>query len=194
MRMFKFAILVLVLFWAFAIEATCSTANAQDSAATPTTAEHTWIIAPPPTFELARPTLMHYDQSTIPNARFYTLNAGDRAPVAGILLNSEANAWLIAQYEYIQRYWITEMNRRVELTLNWGTAEAAGIRVRSETETNALNIRIHSLEQQNQLLTETTQRLIREKRRQRFLYRFLFSSSAIAIVAATTTTAIILVK
>jgi len=169
-----------------------SFASAQE--ATMAEQEPTWVISPPPTFELARPALMHYDQTTIPNARFYTLNPGERAPVAGVLLNSEANAWLIAQYEYIQRYWITEMNRRVELTLNWGNAEAAGIRVRSDTEINALNIRIHSLEQQNQLLAETTQRLIREKRRQQFLYRFLFSSSAIAVVAATATTAVILTR
>jgi len=177
-----------------------NTSFAQDTSSvaipvvTTQTVEATWIISPPPVFDLGRPMTVRYDATNIPNAQFYTIRTGDRAPISGVLLNAEANAWLISQFEYIQNYWITEMNRRVELTLLWGTSEVAGVRVRSETELQALNVRVVSLQEENHLLTQTTERLIRENRRQRILYRFLFSSAAIAVAVGAVTTVVVVTK
>lgn len=165
----------------------CKTSQAQAQ-------DESWIISPVPTFELATPRLLQYNETDMPGARFFELRAGERAQVTGILLNPEANAWLIANYRFIQEYWITEMNRRLELMRSWGIAEVAGQRTRAETEINALNVRIEMLEEQNRMLTSTSERLLRQNRRQRILFRFLTSTSALAVIAGATTTIVLVAR
>lgn len=139
----------------------------------------TWIVSEPPRFELAQPISLSYNESAIPGARIYSIRQGQTAQVTGVLLNPEANAWIISQIEFLQRYWILEMNRRVELTTAWANAEMQGIRSEQQEEIDLYQIRIRELENQNQILVRTNENMIRENRRQNVLKRLSFSTITI---------------
>lgn len=186
MNFFRTFILALLL-----AAVTFGTVKAQDTTTEETISSTEWIIAAPPRFELLRPSILSYDATIAPGARIFPLRLREPAPIAGILLNAEANAWLISQFEHVQQSLIIEMNRRVDLTLHWGIAESQGVRNRCDTETAELRVRIDTIQAENDELTRTAERLIRQNRRQRMLYRFLLSGSAVVFVAATTTAVVV---
>ena len=43
-----------------------------------------WILQEPPTFELAQPLQLRYDEATIPGARIFSLRLNQAAPSAGL--------------------------------------------------------------------------------------------------------------
>lgn len=148
---------ILFIFFVILFNLNNSISFAQDDATS-----SNWIISPPPSFQLAEPQMLHFDPTVAPNARLYPLSLNQRAPVAGVLLNAEANAWIISQYNFIQSYWITEMNRRVQLVQTWAFAEIEGHNNRANANELSLQVQLTNANETNNDLNRTVQRLLRQ--------------------------------
>jgi hypothetical protein len=138
-----------------------------------------WILQEPPTFELAQPLQLRYDEATIPGARIFSLRLNQAAPSAGVLLNAEANAWIISQFDYVQMYWITEMNRRLDLTRTWAQAERQALAARHNAEVATCEVQVENARNQNLLLTQASEHLIKENRRTVRLYRVMMVTTVL---------------
>lgn len=141
--------------------------SAQETIQTPTT----FIIAPPPQFELAEPRSFHYGENEslvhIEGALIAPLRLNQPAPFAGVILNAQANAWIIAEFQAIQEYWINEMNHRVDEMRVWAFAEIAGYQSRLTEEQNAIRVQLDQCAAERIALEHATQELQRQYRKER---------------------------
>lgn len=121
-------------------------------------------VREPPSFQLAEP--MQPDRSTIPNGAFITpLRVGDVVRSPGVLYSLEANAWVLSQHEAIQRFWIAEMNRRVDLTIAWGQHELTQQAIAYETDLQIARVHLDARQRELDALLAINQNLLREARR-----------------------------
>lgn len=117
-----------------------------------------------PTFQLAEP--MQPDRTTIPSGAFITpLRVGDVVRSPGVLYSLEANAWVLSQHEAIQRFWIAEMNRRVDLTIAWGQHELTQQAIAYETDLEIARVHLGASQRELDALLAINQDLRREARR-----------------------------
>lgn len=150
-------------------------AQAQDD----TTEMPTWTA---PSFDL--PELRYPDQHTIPEgARIVPLDRRDRAPFSGVLWNSEAAAWSIADYQAVQRFWIAEMELRLDLTRAWAIFELESLWNRYERDTQVLRLEVQSRDEDISDLRAINEELSVEvgfTRREKFLTVTITFSTALA--------------
>lgn len=102
-------------------------------------------IPEPPRFELVEPTMTVGSPPSDIQALQTILDAGDRAPYDGILLNQEALSWIMTSFVFVQRNLIEEMQRRVGITRLWGRTNIEMHRVEIEAQRAAFQVQLETI-------------------------------------------------
>lgn len=116
----------------------------------------------PPRFELVEPTMTVGSPPSDVQALQTILDAGDRAPYDGILLNQEALSWIMTSFVFVQRNLIEEMNRRVSITRLWGRTNIETYRVELDAQRESLHVQIQTIAADRDRALAEVERLSRD--------------------------------